>query len=45
MNKVVKIDPSNNKPDPYRRAEVLAKVLTAVAALIAAIAALLALII
>ena len=42
MNKVVKIDPSNNKPDPYRRAEVLATLVTAIAALIAALAALLA---
>ena len=42
MNKVVKNNPSNNKPDPYRRAEVLATLITAVAALIAAIAALLA---
>ena len=42
MSKVVKKDPSNNKPDTYRRVEVLAAVVSAVAAVIAAFAALLA---
>ena len=40
MNKVVKSNPSNDKPDPYRRVEVLATLITAVAALVAAFAAL-----
>ena len=40
MNKVVKDDPSNNKPDPYRRAEVLAAVVSALAAIVAVLVAL-----